>query len=450
MSALTFAVAEAPAAPQEVVPGAVSPDPVAPRSMAAIPLTLALIVGPLAFGAVESWGWASLALLAMLALGLWVVWGVRRGLIEFVWSPLYVPGALFLLLGMAQLLAHRTIDFISTRNSVIELAATLVFFAIAMQLSTGKSPKAWRFVGLGVIIYTFAIALFAVIQYLSSAGKLYWRITPHAGGWCFGPYVNHDHYAGLMEMLIPLSAGFAVALYRRHKMSAVTSFAILFAVASVLLSGSRAGLICLLLESGVFLFVLLSNDPRHARSMFVWVVGVLAIAFAAFLWMDNGKVVQHLETVFEPSQVSDVSFTYRRQTAMDSLRLFRDHWQLGTGLGSFQYAFPRYQSLPGDAVWDHAHDDYVETLAETGIVGGLIVLSALIIWFHLAFRHLKERLKTSSGWIQFGAALGCCGLLLHSLFDFNLHIPANAVWFAACAALATAQIPTRQTPRFTT
>lgn len=417
--------------------------------MAAVPLIMALIVGPLAFGAVESWGWASLVLLAMVALGLWVISCAQRDLIEFIWSPLYISGVLFLLLGLFQLLAHRTVDPVATRNALIELAGILVFFSLTLQLSTAaRIPEAWRFLGLGVIVYMFAIALLAVIQYVSSAGKLYWRITPHAGGWIFGPYVNHDHYAGLMEMLIPLSAGFAITLYRRHGMSMLTIFAILFTVASVLLSGSRGGLVCLLLETGIFLFVLLAKDSGHrASSMMIRVVAALAIAFAVFFWMDNGQVVHHLETVFEPSHASDVSFTYRRQTAIDSLRLFRAHWPLGTGMGSFQYAFPKYQTLPGDAVWEHAHDDYVEALAETGVAGGLIVLSALIIWFRLAFRNLTERLKTRIGWIQFGAALGCCGLLLHSFFDFNLHIPANALWFAACAALATAPIPMRQAPQ---
>lgn len=445
MSALTFPIGKAPA-PQGVLTAAVSPETPEPRLIASIPLALALIAGPLVFGAVEPWGWASLAALAMLTLGLWILPLVRRGFIEFAWSPLYIPGVLFLGLGLVQLLAHRTIDAISTRNSIIELAAILVFFSVTLQLPTAKSPEARQVVGLGVIIYTFVIALFAVVQYFSSAGKLYWCVTPHAGGWVFGPYVNHDHYAGLMEMLIPLSAGFALALYRRHGMSVLTSFAILFAIASVLLSGSRGGLICLLLESGVFLGVLLSKGPRNGESsMPIWIVAVPAVAFAAFLWMDNGDVAQHLETVFEQSYASDVSFKYRRQAAKDSLLLFRDHWQLGTGLGSFEYAFPRYQSLPGDAIWDHAHDDYVETLAETGIVGGLMVLSALVMWFRLAFRRLEERLKTGAGWIQFGAAVGCCGLLLHSFFDFNLHIPANALWFAVCAALATAQTPVRQT-----
>jgi O-antigen ligase len=123
--------------------------------------------------------------------------------------------------------------------------------------------------------------------------------------------------------------------------------------------------------------------------------------------------------------------------AIDSLRIWRDHPWLGTGLGSFETAYPRYRSFPGDAVYDHAHNDYAEALAETGLVGGVLILAAIVLFFRIAFRDLATRLRHEVGWIQLGAALGCCGLLIHSLVDFNLHIPANAAWFAVSAAIAT-------------
>jgi len=65
------------------------------------------------------------------------------------------------------------------------------------------------------------------------------------------------------------------------------------------------------------------------------------------------------------------------------------------------------------------------------------MLAGLVLFLGVAFRNLGERLRHESGWMQLGAALGCCGLLVHSLVDFNLHIPANAAWFAFCAGLAS-------------
>jgi len=65
------------------------------------------------------------------------------------------------------------------------------------------------------------------------------------------------------------------------------------------------------------------------------------------------------------------------------------------------------------------------------------VLTALALFFRTAFAGLARRVGTEDGWIRLGAAIGCCGLLVHSFFDFNLHIPANAAWFAVLAGLAT-------------
>jgi O-antigen ligase len=117
--------------------------------------------------------------------------------------------------------------------------------------------------------------------------------------------------------------------------------------------------------------------------------------------------------------------------------MFRDRPLTGVGLGSFETAYPPYRSFPSDFEWDHAHNDYAEALAETGLAGGALMLASLVLFLGVAFRTLGERLRHESGWMQLGAALGCCGLLVHSLVDFNLHIPANAAWFAFCAGLAT-------------
>jgi O-antigen ligase len=122
----------------------------------------------------------------------------------------------------------------------------------------------------------------------------------------------------------------------------------------------------------------------------------------------------------------------------DSLRILRDYPWKGIGLGSFEDVYPRYQSFAADLNVVHAHNDYAEALAESGIVGGLLLLAGLLTFLSRAFAHLRERLEDEPGWIQLGATVGCCGLLVHSFADFNLHIPANAAWFVVLLAIASA------------
>ena len=96
-------------------------------------------------------------------------------------------------------------------------------------------------------MYTFLLALFAIFQFFSSHGLIYWMVI--SPGWTFGPYVNHNHYAGLMEMLIPLTvASFCRRFAGNASAAVLLGFVALIPIASLLLSGSRGGFISLMVE----------------------------------------------------------------------------------------------------------------------------------------------------------------------------------------------------------
>jgi hypothetical protein len=171
---------------------------------------LALLGAPLAFGAAQTWYWALLDVVAVLMLVLWAVGSARQRRIELAWSPLFVPAGLFLALAVFQFLIGHTADSASTRNALLKLIAVLIFFFLAVQFSASATLESWQLRGLVVAAYTFGISFFGVVQYFTGPTQLYWSVTPR-WGWIFGPYVNHNHYAGLMEMLIPLSAGYALS-----------------------------------------------------------------------------------------------------------------------------------------------------------------------------------------------------------------------------------------------
>jgi O-antigen ligase len=409
-----------------------------PRSiiMARVLLVFALVTAPLVFGAVQPWAWASLAVIASVLLILWAVGCVQQRAVRVIWSPLYVPAGLFLLLGIAQFAGHLTLDPFATRVALINLLTDLIFFFLAVQLFANASRKDWKAFGLGVVIYASAISLFAIVQFFTSHGLIYWQIPSH--GDVFGPYVNHNDYAGLMEMLIPVALCFA--LYRSLKSfnQSLLILGVCGAIASLLLSGSRGGMVSVAVEM-VILGAIIWRWKGGTGNVRKWsFVGLVAAAGLAALLLavmpDSGW--QRLATIAGLVHKPDVTLENRLTVSRDALVELRDYPQLGTGLGSFNAVFPQYQTFSTDLGWDHAHNDYVEALTETGVVGGLIILSALLLFGWFAFRNLPERMENLQGWIQLGAALGCCGLLIHSLVDFNLHIPANAAWFAVCAGLA--------------
>jgi O-antigen ligase len=428
-------------------------------------LIATLLAAPLAFGAVQEWAWGALAVIAFLLLFFWSIACVRQGSLKILWSPLYLPAALFFLVGMIQFAARLTMDSIATRESLLKLSTDLIFFFLAGQFfcapasghgllaacwTKGRSqpfdavqgndilsasPLRWT-----LVVYVFLLALFAIFQFFSSQGLIYWLVK--SPGWTFGPYVNHNHYAGLIEMLIPLTVASALPAFRKHGAAAVVGCVILIPIASLLLSGSRGGFISLLVEVLLAAVLVFLCGPRRARRVTALAGGAAIVAAALlFFWMAPRHIAERLGRMGDGTHPPEVELGNRLTAARDALGIFRDHPWLGAGLGSFETAFPRYQSFPSDFRWDHAHNDYAEALAETGVAGGALILCALGLFFRLAFRNLRARLRRPAGWMQFAAALGCCGLLVHSFADFNLHMPANAAWFAVCAAMATSRAP---------
>jgi len=110
-------------------------------------------------------------------------------------------------------------------------------------------------------------------------------------------------------------------------------------------------------------------------------------------------------------------------------------------LGTIQIVYPPYETLYDGRVVNHAHNDYLEALAETGILGALCCAWFIAILFLAALRSLQEATHTFAAVLRLAALVGCCGILVHSLVDFNLHIPANAFFFFLMALLAASPLP---------
>lgn len=438
-------------------------------------LVATLVAVPWALGGVETWAWVGLGLAACLILVLWAVGSVQQRAIKLAWSPLYLPVAFFFLLGVVQYAGRLTLDRAETRQALVLLAADAAFFFLAIQLFSSATGATWRAFGLAVLVLAASLGLFALLQFASGEQRIYGHVdTP--GNLLFGPYVNPNHFAGLMEMLIPVAVFCLLERRGRPSLAALAWIAVAaaIAVASLLLSGSRGGLLALAAEIVIAVPVVRAIRVRRIgkRSLAAAVAATILAGVVLFTWIDPGIVAQKLGMIVEVGGSAWVEWAgFRKSVASDSLRMLRDHPILGVGLGNFATAYPRYQSFPSDLWIDYAHNDYVQAMAETGLVGTVLIVSALGLFLYAAFGTSVGDQETGSGnlesevqpesaisgqereeeppppnpqlrihgrWIRLGAALGCCGMLVHSIFDFNLHIPANAAWFAVLAGMACA------------
>jgi O-antigen ligase len=391
-----------------------------------------LMVAPLCFGAVQPWAWAGMTIMACALLMLWASACVSTRSIVVTFSPLYFPLVLLLLLACVQLGFGLTLDFVGTREALIKLIGYAIIFFTAQQLFSSATPTTWQNTGTAITIYLFAMALFAIVQFFASPGLIY-GVVPGDSISIFGPYVNRGDYAGLMEMLIPVAVTFACSLRWRHPAKMFMVFVILTALVSVFLSGSRAGLISLAVEFAIIGVAIMLAGTEHKH---ILVAGILvaALAVGSFYWLDPGDVWGRWKQL---ASTPELALGNRQKMAQDAVRMGRDHLLHGVGLGAFELAYTPYQTVVTDLTIDYAHNDYLQFFAEAGILACVLVPASIVIFLLLAFRRLPARLHQQSGWLQFGAAVGVCGLLVHSFTEFNLHIPANASWFTFLAAIAT-------------
>jgi O-antigen ligase len=408
-------------------------------SLARLLLVATLFGATLAFGALIPYAWTALGLAAGLGLFLWALGSVQQGTLRLIWTPLFIPLSMFFLLGVAQYTARLTLDRSETRQALAMLAVNLAFFFLAVQLFAEAPNATLRAFGLAVLVFAGSLGLFAILQDASGAHRLYGVQSPSGG--FFGPYVNRDHYAGLMEMLVPVAVLCIAGRRGNFSLEALAwrVSAAMLALASLFLSGSRGGLLALSAEIAIVAIALRPVGARTKQRRRLAMAAAIALlgGVMVFAFVDPGWAAKKLGSVAYAGNTTQEWAASRKKMARDALSMWRAHPLLGVGLGDFETAYPRYQSFASDDWIDHAHNDYVEALAETGLVGSLFILSALALFLRLAFRDWGHALRSEAGWTRLGAALGCSGMLLHSFLDYNLHIPANAAWFAVLAGIAT-------------
>jgi len=393
----------------------------------------------LAHGAVEPWSEAVLEIGAAVLLLVWARVALTNSELKLVWNPLLWPLLGFWLFASLQLTIGITAVPFLTRIELLKFSALLALFFLCVQ--SYRTRAQWRNFVWFLLSLGFAVSLFAILQHFTFNGKLYWVRELKYGGIPFGPYVNRNHFAGLMELLIP--PGLAIEILgaeRRDQLPLLTLFTML-PIGALFLSASRGGIIGFAAEVG-FLVILVVARRREKK---VLAAGALVLTLAVILvsWLGIGRALER----FANYQKLETSEGRRMEMVHDSFRIFQDHRILGTGLGTLQEVFPLYETLYDGLVVNHSHNDYVEALAETGLIGGLCGFVFLVFLFCSSWKLLNVESDPRSFAYHTGALVACLGLLVHAGVDFNFHIPSNALIFLLQSALATSAFPALPLPR---
>ena len=297
-------------------------------------------------------------------------------------------------------------------------------------------------------------AFLSLMQYLIPSDYIFWFVRewpfrrPHA----FGTYVNGNHYAGLIEMVLPLTlALFLVSRprvsYLNFRQKVVEFFKcpaasqhILLGVVVVLLAGtvflslSRGGIISASLSLlGFSLVLLVKGGNRRYGLIVLLLVAVIFIFIGSAGW---DPIFDRFDRITTASgELADERWVYWH----DSVSIIKDYPLFGSGAGSFIDIYPHYRSTVNNTyIVDHAHNDYVEFLVTLGAIGSLLLLAFLVSLFRQSYRSWRQRKNSFSNLIWLGSMFGLLSLLFHSVTDFNMFIGANAFIFFAICGIAVA------------
>ncbi|MGB7437435.1 MAG: O-antigen ligase family protein [Candidatus Acidiferrum sp.] len=387
-----------------------------------------VVFAVLSFGGVKPLAQAIVEVGAAILLVIWGIFVVRQRKAEIHWSWLYLPILGIGVIAFAQLLFGLSIYPYLTKVELLRWFSYCILFFLMLQcFRTGGQITRFAWF---LVVFGFVVSLFGIIQHFAFNGKLYWLVTVPTEASPFGPFFNRDHFAGFVELTVPL--GLALLLFpsrRRDRLPLLLLFTIV-PVGALLLSASRGGILGLLLE---LVLLTVFSRIRLGRKQVLGAAGLTLVAASFAIWLGVGDAIERFEQLGH-----GISNQLRVSIYSDTLRIFLDHPWLGTGLGTLLTVYPRYASFYNGRIIDHAHNDYLELLADTGLVGGLFALAFVTLVFWRGLGNLRSTGSVSYKAVVAGSLAGCAGLLLHSLFDFNLHIPSNAMIFLLLSCIATA------------
>jgi O-antigen ligase len=405
-----------------------------------------IVYTTMAYGTVHQ---PTLALFYFFIAGLIVLWAIdcfRNGEIRLASSVLQVPLLTLAVYGLIQIVPFgsyteaggiadipRTISIepFATQGTTLHIFALCVFFSAALVYL--DSAKRLRKLVTFIIVFGFLYAFYAVLQSVLSPSKIYGIYLPRSAT-PFGSFVNRHDFAALIEMAVSVPLGLLFVGAVKSDKRLLYIVAVTLMISALLLSGSRGGLVALLAE--IILLIILTTSAQGGkrfvlRAALSLLLAAAAVGGAIFVGGDTSL------TRFADTAASGDISSNRFHIWEVTLKIITHSFPLGTGLGAYTQAYTQFDTLSGQDLVEQAHNDYLQVMADAGMVGLIAGGLFLFCFFREGVRNTRRRNTFRRG-VAVGAFAGCFAILIHSLFDFVLHITAISVMFLSLLALLVA------------
>jgi O-antigen ligase len=370
-----------------------------------------------------------------LAVMLWLLKLIATRDMTFVRTPLDIPIALFVV--------YTFFWFVLSKAKYLtggELANVVSYVALYYLIVNNVKTKMRMNLLASVFIFSgFLIATIGLVQssgYLlpSSQMKLDYALNlvrpKQYWGRVGGTFVCPNHFAGYLEMVIPFALAYVLFSKIPPGRKILIAFCGLVMTMGLLLSISRGGWVAFAV-SAAFLFAFATREKK-VRKM-TWVIPMIVLLIGGAVVFTTSSFVQ--ERFKASFGKEDSSYLKRLHVWLDTMSLARDHLLVGTGPGTFELAYREYRRPSVLLAIRFAHNDYIHTLADFGAIGLVIVLSGIVAFGKKMWDAAERVKRRADKTLAYGVLAAFIAILVHSLVDFNMRIPSNAMTMAAIIGL---------------
>jgi len=352
---------------------------------------------------------------------------------QWIKTPLDKPIIILIILSILSSLfsLHRQTSFWSI---ILLFYYLTIFYLVVHTTRTRSQLRQLIYVIIGVAIF---LSVFGLFKRFGVNPFTWWNYTdiPQNVHRLSSTYGNPDHLAGYMEMAIPLLLGLFLLGYRPGIIILLIYFCCLLLTA-LILSLSRGGWIGSFISMAFMAAALLADRHFQKKKLLLALIG--GFFAVALIVLSSTPVVERIRTLEQKDQTPNLRSRLLRWKG--TFVMIKDHPLLGTGPGTFANIFTQYQP-PGIASRSmYAHNDYLHLTSEAGLLLVPVIIWMIVALFRKGFHKLKNPSRLVRG-ITLGALSGITAILVHSIADFNLHIPANAILFTILAAIVVSPIP---------
>ena len=392
-----------------------------------------VICTPLLRGGVHLWTTTIIQIVSLSCLFIFLIQRLSETKKTPLKAPLIGPlAALSLLVLTTSVLSNY--PSLAREGSIMFFCYVTVFYIGVNSVKTRKEQRLLVYIIIGT---TLLISVIAVLKQLNINPFHFWDYTdlPYKGLYLAGTYGNHNHFAGLLAMTIPMALCLFFTKKRSPQKKIFLLIIVIILLTTLTFTFSRGGWFATLFALFFFAAIILQtrtyNTLYSARTIVFILIGFILILISS-------PVYQRIISLFHENGSDHGQF--RLQVWESTIALINDYPYTGTGPGTFAQSFPRFNPAGFDILPVYAHNDYLQFTAETGLLFIPLVLWLIYAFFKNGFVKLTSKSRQMRG-ITIGAMTSVFAILVHSLFDFNLHIPANALLFTLLAALVCSDPP---------